>query len=298
MDTRVLKYFLVVAQEESLSRAAAVLHTSQPNLSRQLADLEDRLGRKLFIRGSRKITLTEEGMFLRRRAREITDLLNRTENDLKSFEAQTGGTVHIGAIETVHIRFLASSMLEMQRQYPNVAYDFFSGSVAELNEVLDKGLLDFALLVAPVQMHKYDYIRLPLQDRFGLLMRNDHPLAEQDAVRAQDVGQHPVWVARQQLESNVLSGWLGRDVKTLNIAATFNLITNPAALVEAGVGMAFTFDGLVCTSGRALCFKPLEPPLEAALYLVWKKQQVFGKAAEIFLRHLRAGLAPGAEART
>ena len=284
MEYRVLKYFLTVAQEENITKAAEVLHTTQSNLSRQLAELERIIGKKLFERGSRKITLTEEGMFLRKRAKEIIELTERTENELKTFNEVISGVVHIGAIETQTMRMIAKCMLALKETYPQITYDFLSGSIAEITDGLNKGLLDFGLLVAPVDMQKYDYIKLPQNDIFGLLMRKDNPLACLQSIHPDDIGNLPVWVAHQQLEGNVLSGWLGRDVQSLNIISTFNLITTPSMMIEEGFGMAFTFDNLVNISENSnLCFRPLEPKVEAELYLVWKKFQMFTKPAKLFL---------------
>lgn len=288
MEYRVLKYFLTVAQEENITRAADVLHTTQSNLSRQLAELENMIGKKLFERGSRKITLTEEGMFLRKRAKEIIELTERTENDLKTFNEVISGVVHIGAIETQTMRMIAKCVLSLKETYPQITYDFFSGSIAEITDGLNKGLLDFGLLVAPVDMQKYDYIKLPQNDIFGLLMRKDSPLAYLRSIHPDDIGNLPVWVAHQQLEGNALSGWLGRNVQSLNIISTFNLITTPAMMIEEGFGMAFTFDNLVNIPEKSnLCFKPLEPKIEAELYLVWKKFQMFTKPAKLFLESVQ-----------
>lgn len=288
MELRVLHYFLAVAQEENMTRAAQVLHTSQSNLSRQLAELERQMGKKLFDRGSRKITLTEEGMFLCKRAKEIIELAERTESDLKTFHEITSGTVHIGAVETHAMHHFARYILSLRETYPQITYDLFSESIAEITDGLHSGLLDFGVLVAPVDMQKYDYIKLPQNDAFGLLMRKDSPLAAKPFVRPEDIGDLPVWVAHQQLEGNVLSGWLGRDVSTLNIVATFNLITTPSMMIEEGLGMAFTFDRLVTVpEDGPLCFRPLEPAVTAELYLVWKKYQMFSKAAEVFLKEFQ-----------
>ncbi len=288
MEYRVLKYFLTVAQEENITKAAEVLHTTQSNLSRQLAELEKIIGKKLFERGSRKITLTEEGMFLRKRAKEIIELTERTENDLKAFDEVVSGVVHIGAVETQTMRMIAKCMLSLKKTYPQITYNFLSGSIAEITDGLNKGLLDFGLLVAPVDMQKYDYIKLPQNDIFGLLMRKDNPLARLQSIHPNDIGNLPVWVAHQQLEGNVLSGWLGRDVQSLNIISTFNLITTPSMMIEEGFGMAFTFDNLVNISENSnLCFRSLEPKVEAELYLVWKKFQMFTKPAKLFLESIQ-----------
>ncbi len=284
MEFRVLKYFITIAQEENMTKAAEVLHTTQSNLSRQLAELENTVGKKLFERGSRKITLTEEGMFLRKRAKEIIELTERTEDDLKTFNEIVSGVVHIGAIETQKMKMIANCIMTLKEAHPQITYDFFSGSIAEITDGLNKGILDFGLLVAPVNMQKFDYIKLPKNDVFGLLMRSDCPLASLQTIRPEDIGDLPVWVAHQQLEGNVLSGWLGRDAQSLNIVSTFNLITTPSMMIEEGFGMAFTFDNLVSIPEKSnLCFRPLEPRVEAELYLVWKKFQMFTKPAELFL---------------
>lgn len=288
MDIRVLKYFLAVVQEESVTRAAEAIHTTQPNLSRQLNLLEEELGCKLFERGSRKITLTEEGLFLHKRAKEIVELTERTESDLSLLKEAASGIVHIGGIETHVMRFLAHTILTLKDVYPQIQYDFFSGSIAEITDWLNKGLLDFGVVVAPVDMQKYDYIKLPVNDRFGVVMRKDCPLAKLPSIRPEDIGDYPVWVAHQQNEGNVLSSWLGRDIQSLNIVSTFNLITTPAMMIEEGFGMAFTFDHLVNTGENSnLCFRPLEPKIEADIFLIWKKYQMFTRAASIFLEEVR-----------
>jgi len=292
MELRVLKYFLAVAQEENLTRAAGVLHTTQSNLSRQLAEFEKDLGKKLFNRGSRKITLTEEGMFLHKRAKEIVELTERTRNDLRIYGDEVSGIIHMGAVETNNMRKMTNCFAALKQEYPKIRFNLFSGSINEISERLNNGLLDFGLLVAPVDMQKYDYIKLPQGDIFGLIMRKDCPISQCASIRPEDIKGCPVWVAHQQLESNVLSSWLKRDVNTLNIISTFNLITTPAMMVSEGLGMAFTFDNLVDTSESSkLCFRPLEPRIEAELYLVWKRYRIFAKPAELFLEKLQSSIA-------
>ncbi|MFQ8639834.1 MAG: LysR family transcriptional regulator [Acutalibacteraceae bacterium] len=291
MEYRVLKYFITVAQEENITRAAEILHTSQSNLSRQLADLERQVDKKLFERGSRKIVLTEEGMFLHKRAKEIIELTERTETELIAFNRTTGGTVHIGAAETHAMKLLGEVMLSLREHYPHIQYDIFSGSTLEVTEQLNKGLLDFGVLVAPVDLQDYDYLQLPVKDIFGVVMRKDSPLAKLDVITPDDIKNEPVLCSKQQLDGNVLSGWLGDDIQSLNIISTFNLITTPAMLVEAGLGYAFAFDKLVNVTGSSnLCFRPLEPTIETGLYLVWKKYQIFTPASKIFLEKIREQL--------
>ena len=291
MDIRILKYFLAVAREENVTRASEVLHTSQPNLSRQLAALEDEVGVRLFERGSRKIRLTEEGMFLYKRAEEIVSLAERTEADLGLFNEITGGEVHIGAAETNTVRLVGNAILSLSETHPQIHYNFFSGSTIEVTEQLDKGLLDFGILVEPIDMKKYDYLKFPVNDRWGILMRRDSPLAKLKRVRAKDIKGKTILSSRQMLDGGVLTGWLGEYAATLKSVATFNLITTPAMFVEEGMGYVFTFDKLVNTSGDSnLCFRPLEPKVETALYLVWKKRQMFSKAAKVFLEHIRQSI--------
>lgn len=291
MEFRVLKYFLAVAQEENITKAAEALHTSQSNLSRQLAELEESVGKKLFDRGSRKITLTEEGMFLRKRAKEIIELTERTESDLSAFDEVTSGIVHIGAAETHIMRILADAMLSLRNTHPQIQYDIFSGSTIEVTDQLNKGLLDFGVLVAPVDLQKYDYLQFPMKDIFGLVVWKDSPLAKLPAITPDDIKNQPVLCSKQQLDGNVLSGWFGDDIEHLNIVSTFNLITTPAMMVDAGLGYAFTFDKLVNTTENSnLCFRPLEPRVETSLYLVWKKYQIFTKAANVFLKHVQESL--------
>lgn len=291
MDIRVLRYFLTLANTKTISGAAEVLHTTQPNLSRQLSELEKEVGRPLFTRGSRKITLTEEGMFLRKRAQEIVDLLDKTEQDFSSFDEVMGGDVYIGGGESHTMRTIAKTIKQLQNDYPGIRYHLLSGYAYDIMEYLDKGLLDFGVLFEPIDLTKYDHLRLPLNDTWGLLMRKDHPLAAFPSIHPEQLGQLPLLCSNQMLRENGLSGWLGYDCKKLNIVATFNLINTPALLVEEGVGCAFSFDHLINLSGDCeLCFRPLSPRLTANAYVVWKKYQVFSKAAKKFLETLQREL--------
>jgi len=285
MEFRVLKYFLVTAQEGNMTRAAEVLMTTQSNLSKQLTALEDSLGKQLFLREGRRLVLTEEGMYLRKRAKEIIELAERTESEIMGYEDEVSGVVHIGAAETRVMYKLAGSMIKAREQYPEITFDILSGSTAEVSEMVDKGLLDFALMVSPIDTGKYDYLELPYKEKTGLLMRRDHPLAEKKVIRPEDIKNEPVLTAHQQLDGNTLAGWLGRDMHSLNIVSTFNLITNPSMMVEAGLGSAFTLEDLVRTDeSSVLCFRPLSPAVEAGFYLYWKKYQIFTRAAEAFLK--------------
>lgn len=289
METRVLRYFLAVAREETISGAAEVLHISQPTLSRQLTEFEDRLGVKLFIRGNRKITLTEEGLFLRKRAQEILDLIDKTEAEFNASDEIISGDVYIGGGETDAMRIIAKTVYKLRQDYPNIHYHLFSGNADDVTEKLDNGLLDFGVLIEPSDVKKYDFLHLSAKDTWGLVMRTDSPLAKLEYITPKDLFGLPLLCSRQSLVRNEISGWLGDDFEKLNIITTYNLIYNAALMVDEGVGYALTLDKLVNISSlnSNLCFKPLFPKLEAGLSIVWKKYQVFSKVAEIFLKALQ-----------
>lgn len=292
MEVRVLRYFLAVARAETISGAAESVHVTQPTLSRQMMELEEELGKKLFIRGNRRITLTDEGVFLRKRAQEIVDLVDRTESDFSAPDNIISGDVYIGGGETDAMRLIARVVRRMQKDYPNIRYHLFSGNADDVTERLDKGLLDFGILIEPADIKKYDYMRLPATDTWGLLMRKDSPLAALPSIRAEHLWGLPLLCSRQSLTENELSGWLGSNAGRLEVITTYNLIYNAALMVEEGVGYALGLDKLVNTTGNsALCFRPLEPRMEAHLDIVWKKYQVFSKAAEKFLKVLQETLA-------
>ncbi|MGC2872584.1 LysR family transcriptional regulator [Ihubacter sp. mB4P-1] len=291
MELRVLRYFLAVAREESITAAANQLHVTQPTLSRQLMDLEEELGKPLFLRGNRRITLTEEGRFLRKRAQEIIDLTDKTEAEFNDIDGMIAGDVHIGAGETQAIRLLAKTARRLRIEQPHIHYQLFSGNADDVTEKLDKGLLDFGIVIEPVDISKYDSLQLPYRDVWGVLMRKDAPLTQKDAVTPSDLAGLPLLCSRQALIKNDLSDWYNGDFEHLEIVARYNLIYNAALMVEEGMGYAITLDGLVNTTGdSALCFRPLAPKLTAGLYLIWKKYQVFSKASEKFLACLREDL--------
>lgn len=291
MELRVLRYFLAVAKEGTISGAADFLHVSQPSLSRQLMNLEKELGRTLFLRGSRRIALTEEGMLLRRRAEEIVGLADKTEAEFLDVHESVGGDVHIGGGESCAMRPLARIAEELRGEYPRIRFHLFSGNAEAVAERLDKGLIDFGVLIEPADLTKYDSLPLPGTDVWGVLMRRDCPLASRGTVRPEELRDLPLILSRQTMEGKELSGWLGREYESLNIAATYNLLYNASLLVEAGVGCALCLDGILNTSGDSpFVFRPLEPRLEARLNVVWKKYQAFSKAARVFWERLRRDL--------
>lgn len=297
MELRVLQYFLAVAREQNISAAAQSLHLTQPTLSRQLKELEEELGKQLMVRGSRKITLTEDGMLLRKRAEEILELVDRTEKEVMQSDEAISGDIYIGTGETDGVRQLARAATRLQKHYPAIRFHIASGDAADVCERLDKGLLDFGVLLGDIDKTKYHYIELPMKDIWGVLMRRDSPLARQESVSPRDLWDKPLILSRQVNNKSGLYRWLQREPSQLHAAATYNLIYNASLMVEEGMGYAFGLDKLVNTTGSALCFRPLKPKLEAEMYLVWKKSRIFSKAAELFLEYLQEHLSTLREER-
>lgn len=288
MELRILKYFLAVAQEENITKAAELLHTTQPNLSRQLNQLEDEIGKKLFKKENRKIILTEEGMFLRKRAQEIIDLAEKTESELNLYGKTTSGDIFIGSIETNAMRFIGNIVVDIQKENPNIKFHIHSESTLEITEAVDKGLFDFGIVVEPVDLKRYNYIKLPMKDTWGVLMNKNCPLAKLDYITPNDIKNKRILFAEQQSGANLLSGWLGKDMKNIESIGSFNLITTPAMMIEQGLGYVFTFDKLINTSNTNLCFIPLKPKFETSLFIIWKKYQIFSEPSKLFLSELQS----------
>ncbi len=293
MEIRVLRYFLAVAREESITAAANFLHLTQPTLSRQIHDLEEELGQQLLVRKSHRVVLTPEGMLLRKRAEEILTMVDKTESEFRSMETTVSGDVYIGSGETQAIRKIAKIIRQLQQDYPEIRYHMHSGNAPDITDRLDNGLLDFGILIQPADIAKYDSLELPAKDVWGVVMRKDSPLAAKECICKEDLCTVPLLCSRQavlsQRHGNAFAAWFGADFDKLNIVSTYNLIYNAAVMVEEGVGYAVTLDNLANTSAASdLCFRPLSPRLESGLNVVWKKYQVFSPAAEIFLDRLKA----------
>ena len=292
MEIRVLKYFLAVAREGSITGAANSLHLTQPTLTRQLKDLEKELGHKLLIRGKYKVTLTQEGMILRNRAQEIVDMADRTTEEFKSITDIIKGDVYIGGGETRAIKFLTDIIKEIRQEYPDIKYHIYSGNAEDVTEKLDRGLLDFGVLIQPIDLKKYDSITLPYYDTWGVITKKDSILADKKFVTLYDLAKLPIIASRQMSrkysDASGFLDWFGEHFDNLNITATYNLVYNAGIMVKSGMGYAITLDKLVNTSGDSeLCFRPLAPKLESGLDIVWKKYQVFSPAAKLFLDKLK-----------
>ena len=292
MELRVLQYFLAVAREQNISAAAQSLHLTQPTLSRQLRELEEELGKQLMIRGNRKITLTEEGMLLRKRAEEILDLVGRTEKEIAQSDETVSGDLYIGTGETDGVRQIAKTAHQLQESHPGIRFHIVSGDAVDVCERLDKGLLDFGVLLGDMDKTKYNFLELPMKDTWGVLMQRSSPLAEKTAVSPQDLWDKPLILSRQVDNKGELYRWLRKEPTELHTVATYNLIYNASLMVDEGMGYAFTLDKLVNTTGSDLCFRPLKPKLELGMYLVWKKSQIFSRAMELFLELIREKLSP------
>ena len=292
VELRVLRYFLAVVRMQSISAAAEELHITQPTLSRQLMELEEELGAKLFDRGrkNRRVALTEAGKRLHRQAEEIVALADKTLRSFQAPQKEISGEIAIGGGETDAMRLVARAARALTREHPNIRYHLYSGNADDVTERLDKGLLDFGVLIEPANMKKYDYIRLPATDTWGLLMPRDCPLAARPVIRPQDLWDLPLITSQQSMLSNEFSGWLGKEFEKLRIVATYNLVYNASLLVDEGLGYALCFDKLINTQGSSLCFRPFSPPMVSEAYVVWKKYQVFSKAAEKFLQELQSQL--------
>ena len=293
MEFRVLRYFLAVANEGSITGASKVLNVTQPTLSRQIRELEDELGKPLFLRTFPKITLTPEGLVLRKRAEEISEMFFKMKSEVNQIKTDTiTGNVYIGGGETEAMKITSALINEIHQDYPQIHFHLYSGNASDVTERLDKGLLDFGLLIMPTNLSKYDYITLPVKDVWGVIMRKDSPLIRKDVVTREDLKDLPLICSRQVLNSdlsyNEFRNWFKEDFETLNIVATYNLLFNAALLVEEGLGYALTLDKLINTMNQSnVCFKPLMPRLESEICIVWKKYQVFSPAAKIFLDTLK-----------
>ena len=289
MELRVLHYFLAVAREENISAAANVLHVSQPTLSRQLMDLEKELGKTLFIRGNRKITLTEEGMLLRRRAAEIIDIVNKTETDIRTSSDDIAGDIYIGAGEARCFEFIAKAIKGLQADYPGIHFHISSGDYVDVIEQLERGVLDYGLIFHGFDKTRYDSIELPSVDRWGILMPRGCELAKKKYVTPEDMQDKHMLFSRQVLNEAADSRTLFFDQKNIkeNVVDTFSLIYNASIMVEEGIGYAFTFDYLVNTEGNdKICFRPFKTAEPIIGHVIYNKYQILSKASQAFLNEL------------
>lgn len=294
MELRTLRYFLAAASEENITRAADILHVTQPTLSRQLMDLERELGTTLMYRGKKGMTLTEDGLFFRQRAEEIVELADRLEQSFVERSTEVSGVISIGATESVGSRLFAKLIKQFSDKYPLVKFDLYNEMADYIKERMDKGLIDIGLLLEPVDTAKYDFVRLPQKETWGVLMRADHPLAGRPVIRPSEVTAYPLILPlRERVRAEILN-WLQCEEKDLRIPLSYTLLSNAVLLVEAGLGCAFCLDGaLAIHSSPELHFIPIAPERTTRSVLVWKKDRLFSPAASLFIQEvnmLRASL--------
>lgn len=286
MELRVLEYFLTVAREQSITRAAELLHITQPTMSRQLMQLESEFGKKLFIRGNRKITLTEEGQYLLKRAEEIISLSRRTEDEMKNQINTLSGDIYIGTGESASVRHIIKVAHKIQKEYPDVRFHFTSGDSIDLIDRLDKGLFDFCILYGETDRSKYDYLLLPYKERWGVLMHNQSELAVLDRIKPEYLRDKPLIVSRQMLDSPSYFDWLGAKRENLNIINSYNLAFTGTLMASEQMGYVLTLADLINIEGTELCFKEIDPMLELNISLVWKKHKMKSKIAEKFITEI------------
>ncbi len=291
IETRLLQYFLAVAEEQSITKAAEYLHITQPTLSKQMMDLEELLGKQLLVRGKKKITLTEEGTFLRGRAREIISLMDKTESAFRENEQSISGDIYIGCGEHRSSFSIMQIIRSIQEEYPDIHFHFFSSNADAIIERLDKGLLDMGFLLEPEISPRYDYRKLPLHETWGILMRKDSPLANKENISFAELADLPLVMPSQTSNNNRLTTYFTDVQRKPYIVSTYNLIYNAGLMVEAGIGYALCIDELINTAGdHPLTFRPLSPLLQSDVFLFTKKYQVFSKAAKLFLSRLETSL--------
>jgi len=291
MEIRVLKYFLTVVREQSITKAAEVLHITQPTLSRQIAQMEDEIGVRLFERGSRKITLTNEGLLLRRRAEEILQLVDKTEKELIEQDEQVEGKITIGCGEIGAVQLLPDLFESFHEKYPLVTFDIYSATADHVKEQMERGLVDIGLLLEPIDIEKYDFIRLDMKERWVVVMRPDCSLAEKEYVTAKDLSKLPLIMPRRLKVQSELSGWFGDYYDGLNVMFTSNLNTNAAVMVSRGLGYAIAIEGMMPFWDQSkITYRPLNPSLTATSVLTWKRGQPFSLAATKFIEHLKCFL--------
>ena len=287
MEIRTLRYFLAVAREENMSRAADLLHVTQPTLSKALKSLEDELGKKLFTRRSFSISLTEEGVLLRNRAEDLVSMADKIEQEFISLDDISGGDIYFGLAESWQIRHLAGEIREFKKKYPDLRYHITSGDTEQVTEKLDKGLLDFAAIFETPDERKYSYIPFPEADYFGAVVPADSELAKKERITAEDLEGLPLFTSEQSWENDIRP-WAKERFSCLKLDGSFRLAYNGSMFAREGLGVLLTLNNLIDTSPESgLVFRPLYPRLEMTMYLIWNKYQSFTPIAERFMKQIQ-----------
>lgn len=287
MEIRVLRYFLETAREGNMTRAAERLHVTQPTLSKQIKELENELGKKLFIRGNFNVTLTEEGMILRKRAEDLLSIAEKIETEFKNMDSITGGDVYIGCAESYLIKYLAKAVKNLNAKYDNIHYHITSGGTEQVIEKLERGILDIAFIVEPPELSRYNYLDIPETNKWGVYMLRDCPLAEKERITVDDLLPYPVFCSEQSVRAD-MPRWAGEKADKLNFIANFNLANNSFVFVREGLGVALSFEKIIDVKETTdLTFRPLEPPLYNKMCVIWKKYQMFTPVAEMLLEEIK-----------
>lgn len=286
MEIRVLRYFLEIAREGNMTRASETLHVSQPTLSKQMKELEMELGKKLFRRGSTSVYLTDEGMLLRKRAEDILEMVDKTTDEFKTLDVITGGDVHFGCAESYQIRYLAKIIRNFKEKYPDFHYHLIMGDSEPVVERLDKGILDFAVILEPPNLAKYNYLEIPTSDTWGVVMRKDDPLSKKDRIEVDDLIGLDLITSKQAMQVD-MPRWCGEKTDLLHLSGSVNLSYNGSIFTKEGLGYLLTFDKIIGTGQDSdLCFRPLYPTLKTKMYIIWKKYQIFTPIAELLLKDM------------
>lgn len=291
MEIRVLRYFLTIVQEESITKAAELLHITQPTLSRQIAQMEDEMGVKLFDRGTRKIVLTNEGLLLRRRAEEILELVDKTERELEEQNKMVEGTVSIGCGDLAAVQMLPELIRSFSDHYPAVTFDLYTATADHIKDRMDRGLTDVGVLLEPINMEKYDYIRFHRQEQWGVVMSPNSPLAKLDHITPKDLRGLPLILPRRLNVQSELARWFGNEFEKLNILFTSNLPSNSSVMVHHGLAYSLIIRGSISFwDQEKIVYRPLFPELTATSVLAWRRKQPFGLAATKFIAHIKENL--------
>jgi len=288
LDTRLLRYFLAIAKEGNMTKASELLHVTQPTLSKQLSKLEETFGAPLFYRKNRQMTLTESGLRLRDRAREVVDLTDKMVDEMNQNTEEIQGEVVLGCAESESFRLFVQAFKSIKQTDPFIQYNIQSGNAEDVLDRLDIGLIDFGLVVGTPNIEKYNVLALGTRDRWGLIFPKSDPLNKQDSITPEMIDDLPLLVSKQALATNELSGWMGKEINETQVNATFNLVNNAAIMAEEQFGYLISLDHLVNTGeNSSLCFRPLSPTLEAPLYLVWHQSKQLSPAANRFLEEMK-----------
>jgi DNA-binding transcriptional LysR family regulator len=291
MDTRIMEYFLVVAKTQNITKAANELNVTQPTLSRQIQQLEEELGVELFSREKQRIVLTENGILFRQRALEITDLLDKTKKELESPKKELSGDIYIGAGEMESMEYLMKLVAEFRSRYPKVCFHIFSGNADAISDKIDKGLIDFGMVMEPASIEKYESIKMNCHNHWGIQMPITSTLAQKSSIVPGDLTKIPLILSSRNSVSSLLAKWNGTPEESLNIVGTFDLFYNSAVMVKAGIGYSVSLSGLLKNSGiSGLCFRPLEPAIETCSVIVWKKYQLYSPTTTKFLEYLKENI--------